>query len=98
VVAVFPLFLGTTITMDEAGPWFTIVWINVICAIFSSLGAFIYGFDSGTPAVYLPRMDQALFSITDDCDDRQVSSVPPSPMLPSTSICSIIPLAIAIPS
>ena len=43
--------------MSESKPRFTIAWINVICAIFSSIGAFIFGFDSGTLAVYLPRID-----------------------------------------
>lgn len=49
MVAASHLFLvALIITMAERNPRFTIAWINVICAIFSSLGAFIYGFDSGT--------------------------------------------------
>lgn len=30
-------------------------WINIVCAIFSSIGAFIFGFDTGT-LVSLPRL------------------------------------------
>ncbi|KAH8799763.1 MFS transporter [Xylogone sp. PMI_703] len=33
--------------MEESKPKFTVAWINIICAIFSCLGAFIFGFDSG---------------------------------------------------
>jgi hypothetical protein len=37
--------------MGELESGFSVAWINVICAIFSSIGAFIFGFDSGK---YLP--------------------------------------------
>lgn len=33
--------------MDDPKPRFTVAWINIACAIFSSIGAFIFGFDSG---------------------------------------------------
>ncbi|OBT73203.1 hypothetical protein VF21_08721 [Pseudogymnoascus sp. 05NY08] len=33
--------------MEESKPRFTVAWINIVCAIFSCLGAFIFGFDSG---------------------------------------------------
>jgi hypothetical protein len=32
---------------NEPKPRFSVAWINVVCAIFSSIGAFIFGFDSG---------------------------------------------------
>ncbi|KFY10194.1 hypothetical protein V491_07774 [Pseudogymnoascus sp. VKM F-3775] len=36
--------------MEESKPRFMVAWINIVCAIFSCLGAFIFGFDSGAVA------------------------------------------------
>jgi hypothetical protein len=46
--------------MDELKTGFSVAWINVICAVFSSIGAFIFGFDSGTLAFYTSRTSMFL--------------------------------------
>jgi hypothetical protein len=47
---------GNIIAMDEPKPRFTVAWINVACAVFSSIGAFIFSFDSGTSTI-IPFQD-----------------------------------------